>query len=65
MSSQTWSADLHTSHAQVWVRLAAELREQAIRLMAQLAFKLAITRFDWPEKEYTHGPCSRQTQDST
>lgn len=63
MSQQTLSADLSASLAQVWARLATDLRERAIRLMAQLAFNLVIARSDWPEKEYTHDLSNRQTQD--
>lgn len=65
MSQQTLSAELCPSLAQVWARLATELQEQAIRLMAQLAFNLVVAQSDWPEKEYTHDLPSRQTQDPT
>ena len=63
MSQQTVSTDLCPSLARVWARLATELQEQAVRLMAQLAFNLVIAQSDWPEKEHTYDLPSRQTQD--
>jgi hypothetical protein len=42
------------SPAQVWVRLAADLRARAIRLMAQLAFNLVAAQADSPIKESNH-----------
>ena len=65
MSQQTVSTDLYPSLAQVWARLATELREQAIRLMAQLAFNLVIAQSEWPGKEYTRDLESCQTKDPT
>jgi len=63
MSQQTLSTDLCPSLARIWARLATELQEQAIRLMAQLAFNLVVAQSDWPTKEYTHDLESRQTKD--
>jgi hypothetical protein len=65
MSQQTLSTELCPSLARVWARLATELQEQAIRLMAQLAFNLVIAQSDWAEKEQTHDLPSRHTQDPT
>jgi len=63
MSQQMVSTDLHLSLAQVWAHLATELREQTIRLMAQLAFNLVVAQSDWPAKEYTRDLESRQAKD--
>lgn len=63
MSQQTMSTDLHRSLAQIWTHMAADLRERAIRLMAQLAFNLVVAQSDWPAKEYTRDLESRQAKD--
>jgi hypothetical protein len=63
MSQQTVSTDLCPSRAQVWARLATELREQAIHLMAQLALNLVLAQSDWPTREFTRDRESRQTKD--
>jgi len=39
---------------QVWARLATDLQERAIRLMAQLAFNLVATQGEEPRKESDH-----------
>jgi hypothetical protein len=65
MSQQTVSTELHASLALVWARLASELRDQALRLMAQLAFNLVTAQSDWLGKEYTRDLESRQTKDPT
>lgn len=62
--SQVSSTDGHISPAQVWVRLAADCRIQAIRLMAQLAFKLVAAQSDSLVKESNHVVLSRHTQNS-
>jgi len=63
MSQQMLSADVSASLARVWARLATELQEQAIRLMAQLAYNLVIAQSDWPGKEYTRDLASGQAKD--
>lgn len=64
MAYQPSSSDRHVSPAQVWVRLAAGCRARAIRLMAQLAFKLVAGQSDSFIKEFAHGVPARPTQDS-
>jgi hypothetical protein len=64
MSQQAAPTELCPSLTQVWARLATELREQAIRLMTQLAFNLVVAQSDWPVKEYTRDLKSRQAKDS-
>ncbi len=57
MSIQSSPAGRPVSPAQVWARLATELQERAIRLMAQLAFNLAATQAGWlvaEDKESNH-----------
>lgn len=51
---------------QVWARLATELQERAIRLMAQLAFNLVATQSGWlvtKDKESNHASQPYQPQD--
>ncbi len=62
MSHQSSSTDRHVSPAQVWVRLAADCRTRAIRLMAQLAFKLVADQSDTLIKESNHVVPSRHAQ---
>ena len=52
-----------SSPAQVWARLATDLQERAIRLMAQLAFNSVLTRSDCNGKEPNRDGTSQQTQD--
>ena len=63
MSTQLSPAGYPVSPAQVWARLATDLQERAIRLMAQLAFNLVFTRSDWHGKEPNRDDTSQQTQD--
>jgi len=63
MSIQSSPAGYPVSPAQVWARLATDLQERAIRLMAQLAFNLVFTRSDWNGKEPNRDGTSQQTQD--
>lgn len=65
MSQQTLSADLCASLAQIWAHLATDLRDQALHLMAQLAFDLVAAQSDWLGKEHTRDLESRQTKDPT
>ena len=63
MSIQSSPAGCPVSPAQVWARLATDLQERAIRLMAQLAFNLVFTRSDGNGKEPNCDDTSQQTQD--
>jgi hypothetical protein len=63
MSHQFSSADRHVLPAQVWVRLAASCRMRAVRLMAQLAFKIVAAQPDSLLKESNHA-LSHQAQNS-
>jgi hypothetical protein len=54
MSRQSSSTDCYVLPAQVWVRLASDCRTRAIRLMAQLAFKLVADQSDELIKESKH-----------
>lgn len=51
MSRVFFAADRRVLPAQVWVRLTADCRERAIRLMAQLAFNLVAAQAESPLKE--------------
>jgi hypothetical protein len=67
MSIQSSSANCSISPAQVWARLATELQERAIRLMAQLAFNLVAAQSEWPDvknKESNHVNLPHQSQNS-
>jgi hypothetical protein len=63
MSIQSSPAGRLVSPAQVWARLATDLQERAIHLMAQLAFNLVFTPSDDNGKEPSRGGTSQQTQD--
>jgi hypothetical protein len=63
MSQQALPADPAPPPAQVWLHLATDVQEQAIRLMAQLAFNLVTAQLDVPKKEYTRDLPSQQTKD--
>jgi hypothetical protein len=54
MSHPPASAKHHVLPAQVWARLAADFQARAIRLMAQLAFKLVAAQSDSPIQESSH-----------
>jgi len=54
MSHTFFATDRRVLPAQVWVRLAADCRERAIRLMAQLAFNLVVVQAESPIKESDH-----------
>jgi hypothetical protein len=62
MSHQSSSTDRHVSPAQVWVRLATDCRMRAIRLMAQLAFKLVADQSDTFIEESNYVVPSRHAQ---
>jgi len=67
MSIQSSSTSCSTSPAQVWARLATELQERAIRLMAQLAFNLVAAQPEWPDvknKESSYVNLPHQSQNS-
>jgi hypothetical protein len=49
--------------SQVWERLAAEDRVQAIRLMAQLAYHAVAERAEPPTREVAHALAPRRVQD--
>jgi len=51
---QSAPVDSPVSPAQVWARLAIDLQERAIRLMAQLAFNLVAAQSEGPGKESDH-----------
>ena len=61
--SQRPSAEACVSPSQIWSLLATDLRERAMRLMAQLAFNLVVAQSEWLGKEYTREPESCQTKD--
>jgi hypothetical protein len=63
MSQKTPSAGLCVSPSQIWTRLAADLRDRAMRLMAQLAFNLVVAQSEWLGKEYTRDRQSCQQKD--
>lgn len=65
MSCQSSFADHYVSPVQVWARLAADHRRQAIRFMAQLAFNLIVAQSDLLIKEPNHAIPSRHVQDPT
>ncbi len=65
MSHQLSSTERHMSPAKVWVRLTVDCRAQAIRLMAQLAFKLVAAQSDLLVKEATHAIPPRHAQSAT
>jgi hypothetical protein len=65
MSTQASPANYPVSPTQVWTRLATELQQRAIRLMAQLAYNLVATQSGWSsakDKEFEHAipPCQPQ-----
>jgi hypothetical protein len=49
--------------SQIWERLAAEDRVQAIRLMAQLAYHVVAERVETPTREVAHAFAPRAVQD--
>jgi hypothetical protein len=63
MSTQSSPAGCPVSPAQVWARLATDLQERAIRLMAQLAFNLVFAPSDGNGKEPNRDGTSQQAQD--
>lgn len=66
MSVQSLPAESSVTTAQVWVRLAADLQDRAIQLMAQLAFNLVAAQSGWqPLKESTHAVSPHTPQDPT
>jgi hypothetical protein len=65
MFHQASSTDHHISSAQVWMRLATDCRTRAIRLMAQLAFKLVLAQPDSLIKESNHVIRVRNPQNPT
>jgi hypothetical protein len=65
MSVQSSSTDCPVSPTQIWVCLATELQERAIRLMARLAFNLAAAQSGWPvakDKESSYAITPHQPQ---
>jgi hypothetical protein len=54
MSHAFFATDRRVLPAHVWARLAADCRERAIRLMAQLAFNLVAAQAESPIKESDH-----------
>ena len=55
MVVQSSPTDSSGSPTQVWARLATDLQERAILLMAQLAFNLVAAQSDWrPWQESDH-----------
>ena len=67
MSTQSSPTNCPVSPAQVWARLATELQERAIRLMAQLAYNLVTAQAGCPnakDKESKHVIQSYRPQDS-
>ncbi len=64
MASQSPPSDHCVSPVQVWAQLAADCRARAIRLMAQLAFKLVMAQSDSPIQEAQHAVVSQHSQNS-
>ena len=60
VQSAPW--DSPVSPAQVWARLATDLQERAILLMAQLAFNLVAAQSEGPGKESGHALSTRRPQ---
>ncbi len=65
MLVQSSLVDTPVSPAQVWARLATDLQERAIRLMAQLAFNLVAAQSEWPQKESDHALPTQRPQNPT
>lgn len=51
MAVQTTSSDQAIGPAQVWTRLAADLRQRTICFMAQLAYNFVAAQPEWSAKE--------------
>jgi len=62
MLVQSSPVDTPVSPAQVWARLATDLQERAIRLMAQLAFNLVAAQSEGPGKESDHALSTHRPQ---
>ena len=62
MLVQSSPVDTPVLPAQVWTRLATDLQERAIRLMAQLAFNLVAAQSEWPRKESDHALPTQRPQ---
>lgn len=65
MSAQSAPTNCPVSPNQIWARLATELQEQTIRLMAQLAFNLVAAQSGWlatTDKESSYAIQSCQPQ---
>jgi hypothetical protein len=65
MSAQSAPTNCPTSPNQIWARLATELQERTIRLMAQLAFNLVAAQAGWlavKDKESNYATQSCQPQ---
>ena len=62
MANQTPLAAHRATTVQIWMHLAAEQRARAIRLMAQLAFKLVLAQPNSPFKEVPHAVERQQPQ---
>ena len=62
MLVQSAPGDSPVSPAQVWARLATDLQERSIRLMAQLAFNLVAAQSEGPGKESGHALSTRRPQ---
>ena len=63
MSRLSPAAGRPVAASQVWERLAAEDRIQAIRLMAQLAYHAVAERAESPAREVAHARASGAVQD--
>jgi len=63
MSRSSPAAGRPVATSQVWERLAAEDRIQAIRLMAQLAYHAVAERAETPTREVMYAPAPRPVQD--
>jgi hypothetical protein len=66
MSAQSSCTNCPVSPTQIWARLATELQEQTIRLLAQLAFNVVAAQSGWlvdraKESNYAIQPCQPQS----
>ena len=68
MSVQSSPINCSVSPNQIWARLATELQERTIRLLAQLAFNLVAAQSGWlvaKDKESDHAIQYQQPQSPT
>ena len=65
MVEQKGTSPSCSSLPQVWGQLRSERQRQAIRLMAQLAFKLLMAQFEGPRKEKKNVETIGRTQSTS